>query len=362
MSLFKKITAEIRQSILNGTLKAGDPLPSVREASEQWGCAPGTVQRAYRELTLQGLIITQVGQGTRVAAPSLSRTTLRRAALGNRVEAFLLEMMAAGYTPQEVEEAAQEVLARWQARFAPPVQLPKTLLRFVGSHDPIMGLVNGRFAALAPDYELTLTFVGSMGGLLALARQGADIAGCHLWDEESDSYNAPFAARLLPGRRVALLTLAYRRLGLIVAPGNPLGVQALADLLRPDVRFANRATGASGRLWLDAQLQRLDLDPQRIRGYEQALKTNLQVAEAVSAGQADVGLGVEAAALACGLDFVLLTRERYDLVIPAQVWDLPGVQALAQWLTTAAAHQAIAALGGYDVTDTGRVAWINETT
>jgi GntR family transcriptional regulator len=132
MSLFQEITAEIRHNIMNGALKVGDNLPSVRSMSERWGCAPGTIQRAYRELALQGLITTQVGQGTRVASPAVARTTLRRATLVNRVEAFLLEMMAAGYTPKEAEDATREVLARWQARFNEPESPPKKAAALCG--------------------------------------------------------------------------------------------------------------------------------------------------------------------------------------------------------------------------------------
>lgn len=359
MTLFKEITADIRQSIMNGTLKVGDSLPSVRSMSERWGCAPGTVQRAYRELGLQGLITTQVGQGTRVASPTGAQTTLRRATLVNRVEAFLLEMMAAGYSPKEAEEATREVLARWQARFNEPESPPRKLLRFVGSHDPIVSLVDGRFPTLAPDYDLSVTFVGSMGGLIALARQGADIAGCHLWDAESDSYNEPFIRRMLPGRRVVMLTVSHRRLGLIVPPGNPRQLHDLPDLARPNVRFINRQSGAGTRLWLEARCQQLGLNLANIQGYENEVRTHLQVAGAVAEGQADVGLGIEAAALAYGLDFVLLATERYDLVVPEAVWQMAGVQALMAWLNSSEAKEAIHHLGGYDTAETGRVVWVN---
>ncbi len=359
MSLFKEITAEIRQNIMNGTLKVGDSLPSVRSMADRWDCAPGTVQRAYRELALQGLIMTQVGQGTHVASQAASQTTLRRATLVNRVETFLLEMMAAGYTPKEAEEATREVLARWQSRFGDPEAPPKKLLRFVGSHDPIISLIDGRFHELAPDYELNVTFVGSMGGLMALARQGADIAGCHLWDADSNSYNKPYIARMLPGRRVALLTLAHRRLGLIVFPGNPLQIHDLSDLVRPNIRFINRQAGAGTRLWLDTHCRQLGVKPAFIQGYENEVKTHLQVAGAVAEGLADVGLGVEAAALAYGLDFILQTTERYDLIITEEAWELPGVQTLIQWLNSVEAQKAITDLGGYDVAETGQVVWVN---
>jgi putative molybdopterin biosynthesis protein len=180
----------------------------------------------------------------------------------------------------------------------------RRLLRFVGSHDPIISLIDGRFPTLAPDYDLSVTFVGSMGGLLALARQGADIAGCHLWDAESNSYNEPFIRRMLPGRRMAMLTVAHRRLGLLVLPGNPRQIHDLPDLTRRGVRFVNRQANAGTRIWLEARCQQLGLSLTDIQGYENEVRTHLQAAGAVAEGQADVGLGVEAAALAYGLDLL----------------------------------------------------------
>ncbi|MEZ4592291.1 MAG: substrate-binding domain-containing protein [Chloroflexota bacterium] len=357
MSVFKEITADIRQKIMNGTLKVGDSLPSVRGLADRWGCAPGTVQRAYRELAVQGLITTTVGQGTCVAGTAVAHTTIRHATLVHHVEAFLLEMMAAGYSPKEAEEAMQEALTRWQARFPEPAEAPKKVLRFVGSHDPIISLLDGRLSEIAPGYELNVTFVGSMGGLLALARQGADIAGCHLWDDETGSYNRPYVERLLPDHRVAMVTLAHRRLGLIVPPDNPLDIQDIPDLVR--ARFINRQVGTGTRIWLDQRCQELGIETGKIEGYGRTVQTHLQVAGAVAEMEADVGLGIEAAALAYGLDFVLLTTERYDLVMTEEAWLVPGVQALLQWLDSAEAHRKIHNMGGYDVTETGRLTWVN---
>lgn len=357
MALFQEIAASIRLQIVNGSLQPGDRLPSVREMSERWGCAPGTVQRAYQELTRQGLIAAQVGQGSRVAARIEAHTPLRRAALANQIEAFLLGIFAAGYTPGEVENAVHKVLGRWQVQLN-DAEPPHETIRFVGSHDPGISLMAHRFPQLAPGFALKVTFAGSISGLIALARFGADIAGCHLWDAETGTYNKPFIRRFLPGQQVALLTLAHRRLGLIVPPGNPASIRGLTDLAREDLRFVNRQQTAGTRIWLDAQLAQMGLNAAQIRGYENEAATHLEVAGAVATGHADLGLAVEAAALAYGLDFVLLTSECYDLVIPVEVWDLPALRALVTWLASDEARVAIDDLGGYDTAHTGRVEWI----
>jgi molybdate-binding protein/DNA-binding transcriptional regulator YhcF (GntR family) len=358
--LYQRIAESIRRGIMGGDLRPDDRLPPVREMAARWHCTPGTVQRAYKELARQGLVVSRPGQGTRVATAisAEEETPLRQAALVHRAEAFLLQVLTAGYTPAEAEQAVRLALDRWRALAQEPESPPENVLRFVGSHDPAVVFIAAHFADVAPGCALRLTFVGSLGGLIALAEGEADVAGSHLWDEESDTYNEPFVRRVLPGQQVALLTLAHRRLGLITPPENPAGITDLENLVRPGLHFANRQRGSGTRVWLDARLRRRGIATEQIRGYESEMLTHSQVAQAIAENQADVGLGVEAAALAYGLDFVLLTTERYDLVIPVQAWEYPPLQALARWLATEEARAAITALGGYDTSETGRVRWI----
>ncbi len=360
-SLYHQIAEAVRQEIMQKTLGPGDRLPTVRKMAARWDCTIGTVQRAYRELTGQGLVISRPGQGSRVVATiSVEETTpLRRAALVHRAESFLLQALTAGYTQPEIEQALRLALDRWRTLKRTPDDWPEHCLRFVGSHDPAVTLITTHFAEIAPNYTPQLTFAGSLGGLIALAEGEADLAGTHLWDEESDTYNLPFVRRLLPGRQVALLTLAHRRLGLIVSPSNPAGIAGLEDLARLDSRFINRQPGTGTRVWLDAHLRRLGLGPAHIPGYTEEAQTHSEIARAIAEGRADVGLGVEAAALAYGLYFLPLTVERYDLVIPAETWDRPPLQSLARWLATGKAKASIEALGGYDVAETGRVEWVD---
>lgn len=360
--LYRKIAEAVRQDILNGRLKLGDWLPSMRNMTEQWECSPGTVQRAYRELVSQGLVSSRPGQGTRVVG-GLSmeyETPVRRANLVHRAEAFLLEALTGGFAPIEVEQAIRLALDRWRALADDPSKAPEEVLRFVGSHDPAIALIAAHYPEIEPGYTIQVTFAGSRGGLIALAEGRADLAGCHLWDEESDTYNAPFVRHFLPGQKVALLTLAHRQVGLIIAPGNPIDLAGLLDLARAEVRFVNRQRGSGTRIWLDAQLRRMAIDPGDVSGYAEQKATHSEVARAVAEGQADVGIGVSAAAISFGLDFVPLTKERYDLIIPAEKWELPPIQALVQWLLGPQARSAIAGLGGYDMAESGSLAWIGQ--
>lgn len=359
--IYQKIVDSIRDDILSGKLEPGAALPSMRALTKQWDCTTGTILRAYQELARQGLVVSHVGRGTKVAdrLPEANPEPLRRAMLFNRAEAFLLEIMTSGYTPDEVEQAVLVALDRWRMVSTHPDESAHKVLRFVGSHDPAMAMIAAHYHEVTPGFALKLSFTGSLGGLTALTEKKADIAGCHLWDDVTDTYNQVFVRKLLPGQKMALVTLAHRRVGLILPVGNPLQLETLADLTRPGVRFANRKLGTRMRIWLDAQLRRAGISPSKIVGYTNEKETHSEVARAVSSGQADVGLGIETAALAFGLDFKLLNNERYELVIPAEKWKMGTVQALCQWLRTSQAKAAINNMGGYDTQETGSVNWVS---
>ncbi len=357
--LYRKIAEEIRQDILQGRLKPGDRLPSLRAMAERWGCTVGTIQHAYQELARQKLVVSRSGQGTRVAetVSAASALPLRRAALTHRAEAFLLEVVTAGFALDEVESAVRQAMERWRIMEQEQPIAEVGVLRFVGSHDLVVTWLASHFPEVAPGSRLQLRFSGSLGGLIALAEGHADIAGSHLWDEESGEFNAPFVRRIFPGQRMALVTLAHRRQGLILAAGNPLGIRGLADLIRPNLRFVNRQRGSGTRVWLDTTLRKAGLKTEDIHGYDDERITHSAVARAVAEGQADVGIGLEAAARSYGLDFIFLTHDRYDLIIPAARMALAPVQALIQWLQQTETRQVIEGLGGYNTEQTGVVAW-----
>jgi molybdate-binding protein/DNA-binding transcriptional regulator YhcF (GntR family) len=359
--LYRQIADNFRKEILSGKLKPGDRLPSVRQTAERWSCTVGTVQRAYQELSSQGLVVSRSGQGTRVVEklPFQDDTPLRRAMLVHRAETFLLEVLTGGYSLDEVEQAVRQAMDRWRTveqEQSPPFG---KALRFEGSHDPALTWVASQFAQIVPGYTMQLRFSGSLGGLIALAEGKADLAGCHLWDEESGSYNVPYVRRLLPNRRIALVTLAQRRLGLILPAGNPRKIKKLSDIAQKGMRFANRQPGSGSRVWLDANLRQEGIAPEAVEGYGEWVVTHSAVAQAVAEGRAAVGIGLEAAALSFGLDFLHLTDEIYDLVIPAEISSKKPVKGLLEWLSSSTVRTAIGDLGGYDASETGSLRWIS---
>jgi putative molybdopterin biosynthesis protein len=235
-----------------------------------------------------------------------------------------------------------------------PAELAGTIVA-IGSHDLALDLLSSHLRRFAPNARLVSANAGSLGGLLALKRGDAHLAGTHLLDEATGEYNRPFLARLLPGLDVLLVQLAGREQGLIVAPGNPQRIRDLEDLAQPGVRFVNRQKGAGTRVLLDYHLKQRGIPAERIAGYDREEYTHMAVAAAVLSGSASAGMGILAAARALGLDFIPLFKERYELAIPRQHWDNPLLMPLRQALDSPEYRQAVAGMGGYDVEQMGHV-------
>lgn len=357
ISIYLQIAAQFKQKIMNGQLKPGDKLPTVRELTAEWNCTPGTVQRAYQELAGQGLVISRPGQGTQVISKPFNTqdTPLRRAALIHRAESFLLEAINAGHSTDEIDSAIQTAMDRWRTVEKQPAKPPAKTLRFVGSHDLAVTWIAAHFAEILPAWSLNLAFTGSMGGLRSLAEGNSDLAGSHLWDQESQTYNIPFVKKLFPNQKMTLVTLAHRRLGLILPVGNPYKIHSLSDLVKPGVIFINRQAGSGTRVWLDSQLHLLGIDSSQFAGYANEKATHSEVAQVIAEGNANAGIGLEASARHFGLDFVFLTRERYDLIFDEAGLTNPAIKNLITWLSAPEARNAINDLGGYDTEETGKV-------
>jgi putative molybdopterin biosynthesis protein len=238
----------------------------------------------------------------------------------------------------------------------PATTLDETLV-ITGSHDVTLDLLADHMKRRAPWIRVSSSHVGSLAGLVAISAGQCHLGGTHLLDPETGEYNIAYLKQYLPAVPVRLMTLALRQQGLIVRPGNPKTITSFADLARDDVTLINRQAGSGTRVLLDYHLEQHGIESASIRGYDLDEYTHTGVAVQVLAGTADVGLGILAAARVLDLDFVPLMIERYDLCIPHVFWDDPRVLVLRETLASPAFRQAVAALGGYDVTPMGEIAW-----
>lgn len=247
----------------------------------------------------------------------------------------------------EGEEAGAQVTVHLY-RTVPEIE--RTIL-CIGSHDLTLDLM-AQFLA-ERGRRLSSANVGSVGGLVALRRGEAHLAGSHLLDPDSGEYNVSYIHRYLPERPVLLITLVGREQGWIIPSGNPKGIKGWEDAARPDIRLANRQRGAGTRVLLDYELGRRGIIPEQVVGYEREEYTHLAVAAAIASGTADMGLGIVAAARALQLDFIPLAQERYDLVIPVEYEEGELLRPLLDLLHDGDFRKAVSALPGYDVSQMG---------
>jgi putative molybdopterin biosynthesis protein len=226
----------------------------------------------------------------------------------------------------------------------------------IGSHDNALDLLANTLKKRFPELNLSSAHVGSMGGLMALKKGEAHMAGTHLLDEETGEYNIPFIRKLLHGRRILLLNLVYREQGLLVTKGNPKHIKGFEDLTRADVVFVNRQSGAGTRLLTDKCLRDLRINPKDVRGYDREEYTHMGVASAVLTGLADTGLAILASARALDLDFTPVAKERYDLAIPREFFETDMIRRLISIIRDDNEfRETVRTLGGYDVSDMGKI-------
>ncbi len=239
-----------------------------------------------------------------------------------------------------------------------PAEIARTIVA-IGSHDLTLDLLAQFLAERTNGLRLMSANVGSLGGLVALRRGEAHLAGSHLLDPASGSYNDSYVHRYLPGQEIVLVTLVGREQGLIVPAGNPKGLANWQDIARTDVQFVNRQRGAGTRVLLDYELERQSIKPEQVKGYGREEYTHLAVAAAVASGVADAGLGIRAAARALDLGFVPLAHEQYDLVIPKDQYESGFLNPLLDLLNDEGFRTAVAALPGYDITPMGQTRALN---
>ena len=228
-----------------------------------------------------------------------------------------------------------------------------------GSDDMLLASVGRLIRQQASGFIIAWSCLGSVGGLHALRGGAVQMASCHLDASDShagESGTRSYVRRILGDLETVAITFAERRQGWIVARGNPKGIRAVDDLSRKDVRLINRQEGSGTRLLLDRSLRQAGVK-RRLRGPRREVSTHLEVAMAVTRGEADVGLGTESAAAALGLDFVPLQEERYHLIMRRSTFESAAAQAFLDVLHSAAFARLARGMAGYSVRHAGALCW-----
>lgn len=221
------------------------------------------------------------------------------------------------------------------------------VLTLHASHDDALSVLRAQ-AAAEHDLHLDVRFMGSVDAIRALNEGRCVLAGFHTLPQTGKGTlsEQTYKPLLKPGLH-KLIGFATRTQGLMVAKGNPLSLRDLNDVADKGARYVNRALGTGTRLLLDELLREQRIAKTRIQGYRRTESSHAAVAQTIASGEADAGLGIEAAARARGLDFIPLVTENYHLVCLKSALDEPAVQALCKVLRSKEWLEALAALPGY---------------
>ena len=241
-------------------------------------------------------------------------------------------------------------------RLMRPLSQIENALSVIGSHDPLLDeMADLLFRSGGQTILLSSVHAGSMGGILAVRRHEAQVAGIHLLDEANGLYNQAFVRRYFPAGGVFLIEGVRRQQGLLVQAGNPMHIQDLTDIVNRQLRYVNRQKGAGTRLLLDHQLKLAGLTPEQLSGYSREEYTHTGVAAQIAAGTADAGMGILSAARIAQLDFIPVAEECYDFLIDGDAWDQAAVHRLIEVLQSDAFRQRLELMGGYRLEQPGRI-------
>lgn len=217
-----------------------------------------------------------------------------------------------------------------------------------GSHDPLL-----EWAVRESRCGLALLPGGSLDGLRRLSAGEPVIAAMHLRDEDGD-YNVAHV-RAAPVSDLVAIEWAWRDQGLVVAAGNPLGLEGLGDVARCQARVIRRQDDAGSQVLLMHLLAEAGLAPQALALLPEPAGTENDLGLAIVQGKADVGVAVRSVATQYRLGFVPLQRERFDLVMRRRDYFEPPLQALLAFTRTDAFAARARDLGGYEIAGIGRV-------
>lgn len=228
-------------------------------------------------------------------------------------------------------------------------------LQIAGSHDFLIEHLIKYVTKQADFISLQPTYIGSLEGLMMLYRGSCDVAAIHLLDPSSGEYNLPFIKLFFVHEPLTVIRLASREQGFIIAKGNPKGIHHFHDLTRKDITFVNRQKGSGTRFLLDSSLAKEDIAPSSIKGYDNEEWNHLSTASYISRGIADAALGIRSAAEQLGLDFIPVTKEKFDLVLRWSKKNEDALQHLLDVIQLTNFKESISTLKGYNTEEFGNI-------
>jgi putative molybdopterin biosynthesis protein len=289
----------------------------------------------------QPLVAKEQGRGTRLTPLGERLLWIRE-----RITARLLPHLESASS--EIEQQLKEVLNE-----------PYPALCLYASHDLALAELRD-FLRTRPGPQLDVRFAGSLDSVVALCKSRCEIAGFHVPEGALGREVYRKYEPWLKPRVQRLIHFVRRKLGLIVAPGNPMNIRDLADVARTKARLINRQRGSGVLFALETMLKDLNIAKEDIAGFYSEEFTDLAVAAAVAGGVADVGLGIEAAARKLKMDFVPLFAEDYYLLAKRETTEREDVASLIEVLRSDSFRRIVHTFPGYDASQAGTITTLND--
>ncbi|MBH0329415.1 hypothetical protein ABH14_06290 [Brevibacillus brevis] len=225
----------------------------------------------------------------------------------------------------------------------------------ISGQDVSLDLLAGHLEKKDEAYRPLRSYVGSLNSLVAMYTGKADIVSTHLYDGDTNEYNVPYIRRILCGHRFVVINMLSRWAGFYVQAGNPKQIKAWSDFTKPGIRMVNREKGSGARTLIEEQFRLAKIAGSDVIGYEREESNHLAVAGVVARREADVGVGIEKAASLVGVEFVPTVREQYDLVLLKNKDNEQLIQAVLDILGSRPFQKELEAVGGYDLSQTGKI-------
>ena len=109
---YAQLVAQVKQALRMGWLQPGDQLPTAHQVAASVAINPNTVQKAYRELELAGLVAGRPGQGTYVQRSLAQSTPASLGLLGRRLERWISSARAVGLDDDGIVDVFETTLRR----------------------------------------------------------------------------------------------------------------------------------------------------------------------------------------------------------------------------------------------------------
>jgi len=289
-------------------------------------------------------------------------TTAEAAAYLRLKERKIYEMVAEGAVP------CTKITGRW---LFPKAELDQWLASSVtrpagmtrpdvapivgGSHDPLL-----EWALRESGSGLASLAVGSEAGFNRFCAGETLAAAMHLHSLGALDDDANVAAMKSRSdlQDAVMIAFCRREQGFLLAPGNPLKIRSINDVMAKRARIAMRPKGAGAQLLLLSLLHGAKASLNQLSAVQPACPTGPDIAQAIRAGRADTGIATRSVANASGLEFVPIVWEPFDLVMRQRDYFHPPLQSLVRFLQSSELASRAQEMGGFDLSESGKVRFV----